>query len=607
MVSLYRNVREHASLAGYVLKWSAMVTPLGLIVGSACAVFLWSLEKATAWREAMPWLLWGLPAAGVAIGLMYWLLGRSVEAGNNLIVDEIHEPGGGVPARMTPLVLIGTVITHLFGGSAGREGTAVQMGGSIASTLARVMPWLNEADVRTMLMAGIAAGFGGVFGTPLTGAVFALEVIAVGRKTYEAVFPCLFASIISDWACHAWGIRHVDYHHLADFATTSTLMNWGLLLKVVVASAVFGLASVMFSELTHGLGKLFKRIMPVPWLRPIFGAVIVIATVWLLGTRDYLGLGVSSADPHAVTIVSSFHAGGATPWSWWWKLFLTAVTLSAGFKGGEVTPLFFIGAALGNTMAWLLGSPVELFAALGFVAVFSGATNTPLACTIMAIELFGPGHVVYYGVACFVAYVFSGHTGIYSAQRIAAPKLALPELPPGIPLRSVHQFHTATLRRPIRSEGPAARIDTLSDLGASRMTHSHHVHARELGHLLIHLTPRCRRPGKTGFKAMLGCPLYQEIIRAAKADGILSATAYPAQFGYAGAAKLQANEHLETPNGNITLRVELVDERAKLELFCRRHGDLLRNRVVVFKPAEHWELHPHQPERAADEAEPLSA
>ncbi len=432
------NPRDHLSLGGHFLKWMLIGAPVGALVGSACALFLWSLDWATHTRWNHPALLYLLPLAGIAVGGLYHWLGKSVEAGNNLIVEQIHQPGGGVPSRMAPLVLIGTVITHLFGGSAGREGTAIQMGGSIASTVCRALR-LNARDTRMLLMAGVAAGFGAVFGTPLTGAVFALEVLAIGRMDYGSIIPCLIASIVADRTCVAWGTHHTNYH-IATFAQVGLMSNappldWLLAGKVALAAVAFGLASVLFAELAHGLQRLFRQVITWPMLRPAIGGLLVIGLVFLVGTRDYLGLGVTSPDPHAVTILSSFTRGGATPWSWWWKILFTAVTISSGFKGGEVTPLFFIGAALGNTLAMLMGAPVDLFAGLGFIAVFAGATNTPLACTLMGVELFGSGHVIYMAIACFLAYLFSGHSGIYLSQQIGTPKLRSSSLPPGSTLR----------------------------------------------------------------------------------------------------------------------------------------------------------------------------
>ena len=411
--------------AAAVLKWLVLVLPVAMCVGSACAFFLWSLDQATTARHAHPWLLYLLPVAGVAVGYLYHWLGKSAEGGNNLIVEQIHQPGGGVPRRMAPLILVTTVITHLFGGSAGREGTAVQMGGSIASAFARVFK-VDPQDLRILLMAGVAAGFGAVFGTPLAGAVFAMEVIAVGQIRYEALIPCLMAAIAGDWTCHAWGIGHTHYevgYMSAAMVPAHFFHLEGLLLaKVVLAAGIFGLASTCFAGFSHWLSARFKKLCPYAPLRPALGGVIVIGLVLALGTRQYLGLGVTSPDPSEVTISSLFTTTEAHPWAWWWKIVFTVVTLSSGFKGGEVTPLFFIGAALGNAVAGVLGAPLDLFAALGFVAIFAGATNTPLACTIMGIELFGAANGVYIAVACFLAYLCSGHSGIYTTQRIAVAK-----------------------------------------------------------------------------------------------------------------------------------------------------------------------------------------
>lgn len=420
------SVREPVALAGYLLKWMALTIPLGVLTGSSCALFLWSLDLATDVRTENPWFLFLLPVAGAMVGWMYLKFGKSVEAGNNLIIDEIHEPGGGVPLKMAPLVLIATVITHLFGGSAGREGTAVQMGGSLASGLVRIFPGLSRRDIQTMLMAGIAAGFAGVFGTPVAGMIFAMEVLSIGRMHYGAIVPCLIAAIVSDQCCTAWGIRHSHYQVATMIPPMSEMhlapIDARLIACTVLGGMIFGLTSVLFSRMAHRMAELFKRLIRRPILRPVIGGLMVIGLVHLIGTTDFLGLGVTSADPAAVTIVSSFHAGGAHAWSWWWKIVFTVVTIGSGFKGGEVTPLFFIGAALGNALAVLLGTPVDLFAALGFISVFAGATNTPLACTMMAVELFGGEYVVYFAMSSMVAYLFSGHSGIYLSQRIGTQK-----------------------------------------------------------------------------------------------------------------------------------------------------------------------------------------
>lgn len=425
MVKKKKPVFEQFYILKYTAKWFLLIIPLALVVGSLVALFLFLLEKATHTRWNNEWLIYLLPLAGVLIVALYKFRGKNAEAGNNLVMDEIHKPGGGIPARMTPLVLITTVITHLFGGSAGREGTAIQIGGSMAHFIGKKFK-LDSNDLRIFLISGVAAGFGAVFGTPVAGAIFALEVLVIGRIKYDALLPAFFASVMANIVCAAYGVGHTHYHisfHQTVEASAHFLnFNVKLLMTVIVAGMLFGLASYMFSELSHGIKVISNKLIKRKLLIPFIGGSVVVGLALALGTNDYLGLGVNSADGSGVSIVNSFKAGGADSFSWLWKLLFTAITLGTGFKGGEVTPLFFIGATLGNTLAMISGNPVDLFAALGFIAVFAGATNTPLACTIMGVELFGGEHLIYYAIACFVAYYFSGHSGIYSSQRIGGSK-----------------------------------------------------------------------------------------------------------------------------------------------------------------------------------------
>jgi H+/Cl- antiporter ClcA len=425
MIKKLSSQFEHITILNHLIRWTLLTIPLSFIAGSLVALFLWLLDKATALRWQQGWLLYLLPLAGILIYFVYKYLGKNAEAGNNLIMDEIHEPGGGVPTRMTPLVLATTIITHLFGGSAGREGTAVQMGGSMAALLGRWFK-LNKQDLSILLMCGISAGFGAVFGTPVTGAIFALEVLAVGHINHNALMPCFIAGVLADITCSAYGIHHTAYHiTFKDVVTSTSFLHFDawLLIKVIIAGICFGLAGYMYSELSHTIKNYSNRFIKIKWLIPVTGGLIIIALTFALGTRDYLGLGVTNPDPNGVSIVAAFSAGGAHYFSWFWKILFTAVTLGMGFKGGEVTPLFFIGATLGNTMAVLSGAPVDLLAGLGFIAVFAGATNTPIACTIMGVELFGGDYVLYYAIACFTAYYFSGHTGIYLSQRVGFSKI----------------------------------------------------------------------------------------------------------------------------------------------------------------------------------------
>lgn len=433
------DIREHFYLGWYVIRWLAIVTPVAVITGSTVAFFLWLLHLATRTRWDLPWLIYLLPAAGIAIVWCYQRFGAAAAGGNNLVIEQIHEPGGGIPKRMLPMVLLATVATHLFGGSAGREGTAVQMGGSIAQLFSATFK-LDRKDTQILLTCGVAAGFGAVFGTPLTGAIFALEVLALGTMRYNALIPCLLASIIGNLTCALWGIDHShfligDSAKLLEHAVPA--LNISLTAKIALASVAFGLAGFLFAELTHSFQALFKRYIARYWLRPVVGAALVLGISWCLGTRDYLGLGVMTADGSGISIATAFVAGGATHWSWLWKLLLTALTLSCGFKGGEVTPLFFIGATLGASLATVLGVPIDLMAGLGFIAVFAGATNTPLACTIMGVELFGSQYLIYFAIACFLAYFFSGHSGIYLSQQIGVAKGDDLQLEPQLSLRMV--------------------------------------------------------------------------------------------------------------------------------------------------------------------------
>lgn len=402
-------------LLRYVAKWVVLATVVAALAGSASALFLFALDWATHTREANRWLIWGLPVAGFMVGWVYLKFGQHVEAGNNLLIDEIHDPQKVVPLRMAPLVLGGTVISHLFGASVGREGTAVQMGGALADQLTHLFK-LNAGDRRMVLMAGVSAGFASVFGTPLAGAVFALEVLAMGRMRLDALLPCVMAAIVADQVGLWWGVQHTPY-------TVGLVpdITAALLAAMVVAGAVFGLTGKLFADGTHALSGLMKKHIAYAPLRPFLGGA-VIATVVMWGSFDrYIGLGIP-------VMVEAF-AQPLAPTDFLGKMVFTMASLGSGFKGGEVTPLFYMGATLGNALAPWLDVPFALLAAVGFVAVFAGAANTPIASTLMAMELFGAEIGVYAALACVMSYVCSGHRGIYPAQRVAHSKTDAPSKP----------------------------------------------------------------------------------------------------------------------------------------------------------------------------------
>jgi H+/Cl- antiporter ClcA len=392
----------------YFAKWLLLSSILGICIGSASAGFLISLEWVTDYREAHPWLIAFLPLCGLLVGLLYHYIGKGIEAGNNLLLDTLHEPKQIVPFKMAPLVYIGTIATHLFGGSAGREGTALQIAGAIADQLTHPFK-LTPEERKLVLTAAVAGGFGSVFGTPLAGLVFSLEWASIGQTRYQALFPALFTSLIANQVTTLWQAAHTHYHIVA---IPSLTFEYGA--YAIIAGIVFGLCAKAFSMGMHYFSGLFKTYIKISYLRPFVGGCIVALLVWLMGTTKYIGLGIP-------TIVAAFDAP-LPPQDFALKMALTLLTLSAGFKGGEVTPLFFIGATLGSALSAILPIPTGLLAGMGFVSVFAGATNTPIACTLMAIELFGSECGSYAAIACCVAYFCSGHTSIYQNQRIEVTK-----------------------------------------------------------------------------------------------------------------------------------------------------------------------------------------
>lgn len=407
MIDIKHLKTEYKEQISNLFKWILLSGVIGLLVGSASAILLLSLEFATNYRESHLWIVWLLPLAGLGIGLLYHYFGKDVVKGNNQIVDEYHKPEKIIPLKMAPFVLIGTFLTHLFGGSAGREGSAVQMGSAISDQFSRLFK-LDSLDRKILLIIGISGGFASVFGTPLAGTVFALEVLIIGRMRYEAILPSMLTAYVANATCHLWDVHHTSYKILEVPEFTFQNILW-----VVLCGIIFGLGALLFSKMTHFWGSFFTSKIKYPPLRPFIGGIVLAVFVYFVGTR-YIGLGIPVIEESFLYELSSA--------DFILKILLTSFTLGAGFKGGEVTPLFFIGATLGNILILFVPLPFSLLAGMGFVAVFSGATNTPLACILMGIELFGAESALYTSLACVVAYLFSGHSGIYSSQVIGSPK-----------------------------------------------------------------------------------------------------------------------------------------------------------------------------------------
>jgi H+/Cl- antiporter ClcA len=391
-------------------EWLMLGALVGVLCGVASAVFLLLLDRATAFRTSHETIIWTMPIAALVIGLIYERWGKPIKGGSNLILDAIHDGGPLVPLRMAPMVLIGTVLTHLFGGSAGREGTAVQMGASLAEALGHRLGLTGERR-RHLLAAGVAGGFGSVFGTPIAGAIFGLEFVALGSFDVAGMLPALVASLVGDEVTRALGVVHTPYPLVPAVPLTPRLVAVWVLFAVCVA-----LTASAFIELTHGIKRVTERRIPRLPLRMALGAVVLIVLWQGSGTSDYLGLGVP-------TIVRAFSDPSVPAAAFALKLVFTAITIGVGFLGGEVTPLFFVGATLGGLLARMTGLPLELGAGVGLAAVFGAASNAPIALTIMAVELLGANVLPHAAIVCVLAYVLTGHRSLYPSQRVARMKL----------------------------------------------------------------------------------------------------------------------------------------------------------------------------------------
>ncbi|KLU74580.1 voltage-gated chloride channel family protein [Clostridium botulinum] len=404
----YNNKKETTIFGLSFLKWVIIGSCIGIIIGLVISLFLLCLENATKFRTNNPYILFLLPLGGALVSFLYYKYGGNSSKGNNLIIEKINESCENVPLRMIPLVFFGTVVTHFFGGSAGREGTGVQIGASIGENVGKLLK-LNKHENRIILMAGVSGGFSAIFGTPLAGTIFGLEVSVLGKMSYEALIPCLTASIVGNSIVSLLGIKHSRY-------IIKAIPNISIIiaLKIIVASIIFGLTSRLFSELTHKLKAMFSKHFKNAMIKSFIGGILVIMLTFIIGTYKYLGL--------SLPLMGDAFNGNIHPLDFLGKLIFTSVTLGAGYQGGEVTPLFVIGSTLGSALSYLLNLSPSFLASLGLISVFTGATNTPIASFILGIEMFGSEGAIYMLMACSISYIFSGHTGIYTSQNIGVNK-----------------------------------------------------------------------------------------------------------------------------------------------------------------------------------------
>ena len=400
--------RSENNLIHFVM-WGCGGLCIGFVIGLVGIAFHLSLEWATEFRTENPWLLWLLPIGGLAIVLAYRLAGMEKDRGTNFILVAVRS-NEAVTLKTAPLIFFSTVVTHLLGGSAGREGAALQLGGSIASSFGRNFA-LDEKEERIMTMCGMAAGFAALFGTPLTSVIFAMEVITVGVMHYSAIVPCIISALVAAGLSKAVGITPTAFQIVGIPETIGFETCW----LVAVLGILCAVLSVVFCIVMEQTGHAYRKYLKNPMVRVFVGGCIVIAATYLVGCRDYNGAGMD-------IIVKALH-GDAKAEAFLLKILFTALTLGAGFKGGEIVPSFFIGATFGCIVGPLLGLPASFAASLGMAAVFCGVTNCPLASIMLCIELFGFHGTGYYALCCAISYMLSGYYGLYSEQKIMYSKM----------------------------------------------------------------------------------------------------------------------------------------------------------------------------------------
>lgn len=402
------DVQEYGTSLWFLLKWMFVSVCVGLVVGSISSLFGHTLIFANQIRAENPWVIYLLPVGGLMIVALYRGCRNTSDKGTNTVVASIQE-STDIPFKMAPLIFISTTITQLCGGSAGREGAALQLGGSIAKKMGKLFR-LNPDSQRTIVMCGMSAGFSALFGTPLAAAVFSMEVVSVGIMHYSALVPCVVSSLTAHLVAQLFQVPPEVFPVAAVPAVTA--LN---LLKLLVFGAVVGGVSTVFCLVLHQAEHVYEKYIKNQYLRIALSGCILIGLTLLLGTQEYLGSGMG-------IIEHIFHEGETHWYTFLLKILFTAVTLGAGFKGGEIVPSFTIGAALGCAAASLMGLPVELVAACGMVGLFCGVTNSPITSLLIAFELFGFAGMPYYLVTIAVSYVVSGYQSLYHKQKIVYSK-----------------------------------------------------------------------------------------------------------------------------------------------------------------------------------------
>ena len=390
------------------LKWLALSVVIGFIGGLLGTAFPKNIDYVTEVRGENSWLIFLLPVGGLVITSVY----RLFKSKGNIDTNRVLEAAGkdkNVPFIMVPLIFVSTVITHLLGGSAGREGAALQLGGGIGYNIGRVFK-LNKKDMHIIVMSGMSSVFAALFGTPLTAAFFALEVTNVGVLHYVALVPCVIASLVSNSVALYFGISPVKFADVAFQAISFEVMA-----KVILLAILCALVSILFCYAIKKCEHAMEKLIPNRYLRTVTGAAIIILLTLVIGTYDYNGAGMD--------VITRAITGEARPEAFILKIIFTAITISAGFKGGEIVPAFFIGSTFGCTAGGLLGLQPGFGAAIGFVALFCGVVNCPIASVMLAIEVFGAEYALIFAEVCGISYMMSGYFGLYKSQKIVYSKL----------------------------------------------------------------------------------------------------------------------------------------------------------------------------------------
>lgn len=390
------------------VTWVIFGSVIGVVVGIVGVLFHFGIEYATEFRVANPGILWLLPFGGLLIVLLYRLEGIKKDRGTNFILVAVRS-NEKVSVKMAPLIFISAIITHLLGGSSGREGAALQLGGSISAKLGRLVK-LDEKDERVITMCGMSAAFAALFGTPITSVLFSMEVITVGVMHYSAIVPCIVSALIGAGIAACFGISPTAFV-LKGVPMGITMSDAGSVVLLAISCAVL---SMVFCAIMKTISAAYKKYIPNPYVRAFAGGCIVIALTYLVGVRDYNGAGMD--------IITRAIEGEAKPEAFFLKILFTAFTLGAGFKGGEIVPAFFVGATFGNVMGHIVGLDPSFAAGIGLAAIFCGVTNCPLTALMLSVELFGIQGLGYYALACAISYMLSGYYGLYSEQKIMYSK-----------------------------------------------------------------------------------------------------------------------------------------------------------------------------------------